>query len=200
MSEWRSDGTWDGGNGGKYAKEDKRNVSERKGPYLDLEGGAYMFSYTDVEGKKSTIQLGKATAVQLKSLFANVRPLNEATYVLCDSFEKKNPVYAGRVGMPILYFRADNAREKAKANRTYNFKDNETLINCGVPWDDAKSHELDSNRFYSSQYIGDRTKVLPSFYLLITAGPDGLYGTDDDIVWRSNQQYKLDGGEVIMLP
>jgi len=199
-SKFKSDGTWDAGQDGRYDKDDVINVRERKGSYVDLKDDR-MFTYTDVENKESSIKLTKANAVLLKNIFVNTGLLNGETYVLCDVFAKKNPVYGGKVGMPILYFRADHSSlSKAKANRTYDFKDNEALIDCGVPWDNLKAHELDSKRFYSFEYVGERRQVLPSQFLLISAGPDGLYGTDDDIIWRSNQQFKVEKGEVVIPP
>jgi type II secretory pathway pseudopilin PulG len=133
------------------------------------------------------------------------------TYVLCDVFnvnERKILLNGGRAlplgtparmvspGTPILYYKANPASKTIDTvdyqHRIYNARDNWPLIGLGMVADGGRvpaarrRHPLeDFNFFY--EYIRD-PKVQarpwpyrPDSYLLISAGADGLYGTDDDI-------------------
>jgi len=110
-------------------------------------------------------------------------------------------------GTPILYYRANVSSKTIEStgtpavepeDRIYNSRDNVPLINLGRLSDAAKPlaqrqrHPLDFNAtppwgvdFYD--YIRDPKVTArpwpyrPDSYILISAGPDGLYGTSDDI-------------------
>ena len=131
---------------------------------------------------------------------ASVSPLTQEAYVLCDSFkrvENLGKTGPSKIGMPILYYRADprghyfNPSERptraASGGYIYNATDNVDLVQLGIPWDDTISHDLLDN-FYdrikndriSKSDTRQRTQR-PDSYILISAGWDGEYGTDDDI-------------------
>jgi prepilin-type N-terminal cleavage/methylation domain-containing protein len=108
-------------------------------------------------------------------------------------------------GTPILYYRADPSRKTlnqwaAPEVNIYNARDNVPLISLGrladarKPINVRRKHPVDSwvngfEAFY--RYVSDPQvsrpldnwwwPYRPDSYLLISAGPDGLYGTEDDV-------------------
>ena len=94
--------------------------------------------------------------------------------------------------MPILYYRAKFSGTTHDANNPddpqniYDYRDNLSLINLGVPGDPNAVHPLaNPKRFYlntRNDKIRDTSRPYRSdSYILISAGYDGLYGTRDDI-------------------
>ncbi|HPS55933.1 MAG TPA: type II secretion system protein [Sedimentisphaerales bacterium] len=85
----------------------------------------------------------------------------------------------------------------------YNYQDNDDLVNLGMPWDPTYAHPIngagggtsdggtaDYENFYAmilNENISDKNKPLSKkpyrsdSYILISAGFDGEYGTEDDI-------------------
>ncbi len=136
--------------------------------------------------------------------------LAENTYVLCDVFEvpqRRVLLSNGKTvnpGTPILYYKANTASKllvdaaTAVADDTqadasiYRARDNSALLRMrrladgGAPLASRRPHPLSNwGTFYD--FIRD-PKVQarpwpyrPDSYILISAGYDGLYGTDDDI-------------------
>ncbi len=119
--------------------------------------------------------------------------------MLCDSYKKVDNLGDGasKIGMPILYFKADpvgryfnpQGSPVKEANRgfIYNSTDNMEMLELGMPWDVSSRHSLLDN-FYEcikNNQISDargRPRVKrPNSYILISAGWDGEYGTHDDI-------------------
>ncbi len=131
---------------------------------------------------------------------ASVPPLTQEAYVLGDSYkrvENLGKIGPSKIGMPILYYRADprghyfNPAEQptktASAGYIYNATDNVEMLELGIPWDDTVSHDLLDN-FYefirNKRISGSDTRLRtkrPNSFILISAGWDGEYGTDDDI-------------------
>ena len=162
------------------------NLSARKGPYLQAEN---------------------ANAYRLESIYGNdVGPFLSSSFVLCDVFER-NMTSGQKTGMPILYYKANTANNLHDPNvasamtatdsrgNIYNYHDNQALVALGKPWEVASAqtpHGLaDPLRFYrntrSEKIITTARPYRPDSYLLISAGPDGQYGTADDICnydWR----------------
>ncbi len=204
LSQWRSNGTAvnvigkDGNpvNGGgevllyhigadiaNFETSDE-NLKARKGPYLELE---------------------KANAVKVSSVYSSTSNpnVNLNTYVLADMFQmvKKRPT--GKTGMPILYFRADTSKgylysgsgSVTPSQSIYNLEDNFMgFVFPNPPWDTSSSHPMrdDTGTFYqrirnpnfpgtaANNYTDARPYRADSF-ILLSAGPDGLYGTLDDV-------------------
>jgi len=131
--------------------------------------------------------------------------------VLCDVYNRvKNTLTGERTGMPILYFKADVSRQwnqwfgvgtgiGTNQMNIYNYDDNYELINFPLPFDPGYYHPIaeggrstkdggtsDPTLFYKKM-IRDKNvtafprPVRPDSYILISAGFDGEYGTDDDI-------------------
>lgn len=173
---------------------------ERKGPYLEL-ATTKVFRLGSVDDP----EFG-----QMEGLFRDPAPLAAKTFVLCDIFGAKR-IKTGtgqnqkvvKAGTPILYFRANTSSKTLTVgrpwNRIYNFFDNIALLTTlkSIASGEKIFHPLGDNSgnyaaFY--EYIRDPRAVSmasqvtytpwpyrPDSYILITAGPDGLYGTADDI-------------------
>lgn len=160
------------------------NLNERTGPYLEL-------------GTANAFRLGISAPGVRDGLFDDPAPLRPDTFVLCDSFGAKKISIGTKtvtVGTPILYYRA-NTSSTSMVNdewpyQRYSFYDNMLLINLGKMTDINVEHQLGNpNVFYSNEVGGlIDPKVTardwpyrPDSYILISAGVDGLYGTNDDI-------------------
>jgi type II secretory pathway pseudopilin PulG len=157
------------------------NLKARKGPYL---------------------QTDSANAYRLGQLYASTEDFEPDLFVLCDVYNRvKNQDTGKGVGMPILYYKANTLNTKHDPNnlptasndkgQIYNYLDNDELVNLGLPWDTAGTHPLNgtTTNFYKITY-GLKDKMIsidtgrpyrPDSYILISAGFDGMYGTDDDV-------------------
>jgi prepilin-type N-terminal cleavage/methylation domain-containing protein len=152
----------------------EENLRARKGPYLQLE---------------------KANACRLSRLYANTGSFYSELFVLCDVYNRISDRQTGRgIGMPILYYRANASGIKHDPNdlpvpgndkgQFYNYLDNDELVALGAPG--GGNHLLDSDKFYEVTK-DDRITIQagrpyrPDSYILISAGFDGIYGTEDDI-------------------
>jgi prepilin-type N-terminal cleavage/methylation domain-containing protein len=128
------------------------------------------------------------------------------SYMICDSFDgtgkTKNINLSGggskklKIGTPILYFRANTSSldinpATTKKDRIYDYGDNEYLIGLKTV-KDGKPHSDFTEKTGTTNfltYIDDpmastssrKRPVKPDSFLLISAGPDGLYGNKDDI-------------------
>jgi type II secretory pathway pseudopilin PulG len=119
--------------------------------------------------------------------------------LLCDVFRSvTNRTTGKRMGMPILYYKADSSKLVHDANNPdnpdniYNYKDNHAFLGLGLPWDTTTMPPLykgasgpEGRVFYEK--ILDKS-ALPierphnkDSYILISAGWDGIYGTRDDV-------------------
>jgi type II secretory pathway pseudopilin PulG len=164
--------------------EDLKNLQSRKGPYLPLE---------------------KANAYRLWHLYgkSNTLSYDEDRFVLCDEYARVTNKDTGKkVGMPVLYYKADPSGMVHDPNQPrhplnfYDYEDNHELLRLGMPWDTASllPHPLfrvqggqEGERFYEmtkNTEIKLRTgrPHREDSYVLISAGYDGLYGTEDDIL------------------
>ena len=155
------------------------NLKARKGPYLQTEN---------------------ANAYRLSQLYGtgNTSPFtNENLFVLCDVYNRvKNQETGKGIGMPILYYKANTSNTVHDPNGTfptaagdngyiYNYLDNDELVHLGPA---GVTHPLDGTgtNFYAitqDKRISITTgwPHKPDSYILISAGFDGIYGTNDDI-------------------
>lgn len=150
------------------------NLKTRKGLYLELE---------------------VANPVKLKDIFDDTAPLGGDTYILADKFEKVlHKSTRKRTGMPILYYKADttkfshddalcDANESVNQN-TYNYAHNEPLVLLEPPFETTASM-FDAVAFYEAIKNPNFTEPVRPYraesFILISAGPDGEYGTGDDV-------------------
>ncbi len=159
------------------------NLKARKGPYLQVENAnAYRLWYLYGRG--------------------NTGVFDEDLFVLCDVYKRvtnldDNPGATRKIGMPILYYRADTSRISHLYNdnvdsleNIYNYKDNDELVQLGMPWDSTRIHPMastaDATIFYDNTQdnqidIQYGWPVRSDSYILISAGFDGEYGTGDDV-------------------
>lgn len=170
--------------GGGLYPDAATNLKLRKGPYLETE---------------------KVSAYRLSELYTNTGAnLDPDLFVLCDVYNRvRNRTTGKGVGMPVLYYRANKSNTihdpcgtlptaGDDAGYIYNYTDNDELVQLGLPWDTTGTlkHPMDSTvspeRFYEMTKdnrinITTGWPYRPDSYILISAGFDGLYGTDDDI-------------------
>ena len=166
-------------------EEDREDsLRARRGPYLELE---------------------TANAVTLGNLYDGTGFLWSDRFVLCDMFGfAQNNATNKRAGMPILYYRAntsnfehypdpDSVPPIPPEDCIYNYRDNESIVDLTQLWSETVEHPMagDPTIFYDNTlnpnfpprddpYFPGRRYKAESF-ILLSAGPDGLYGTPDDV-------------------
>ncbi len=131
--------------------------------------------------------------------------------VIGDVFQKADikgtrcPARGGqKVGMPVLYYKADSSKIAHDATLTslspgstntniYNFDDNYAITALGCPWEGAHTTEHPmykpdppGPRLFLNAITNDKVTSTPrphneDGYILVSAGWDGLYGTQDDV-------------------
>ena len=151
------------------------NLAARKGPYLELES---------------------ANAVKLNQLSLSIiGPLNKNTYVLIDMYKQvKNTATGKDVGLPILYYKANKLRignSPAVADwdkiNTYSINDSFCnswgIITSTGDWSDPVANaSVFYNAIQNPNFPGPPARPYRAeSFLLQSAGPDGLYGTTDDM-------------------
>lgn len=154
------------------------NLATRKGPYLELES---------------------ANAIKLSDIYLNYGQLVNS-YVLVDSFNKvKNLTTGKKIGMPILYYKADRNKIGNSAvdtdwpNNTYNLDDSygggtgllafaPPFAAAGVAFHPmATDFTLFYNRIKNPNFTAPERPYRAESFILHSAGHDGLYGTVDDV-------------------
>ncbi len=181
-------------------------LDRRKGRYIELEhanafrlgdsvAGARDGLFPNTSNGSGNLPLAPRTYVLCDVFTVNDRK------VLTNSSTVALPGVAAQMvspGTPILYYKANTASkvhvdaQVDPINRIYNVRDNWPLVSLRrladafKPLGERRQHPLeDANFFY--EYIRDlRVQARPwpyrpDSYLLISAGADGLYGTNDDI-------------------
>jgi type II secretory pathway pseudopilin PulG len=200
-SHFTSDSSqWAGGPSGRWTPDglypalldpqtkplDRENMDIRKGPYLDAEN---------------------SEAYKIKDLYGNLGGFaasgaDSDDRVLCDSYGRVTHRTTGRkVGMPILYYKANTSGFRHDPNDfggtdiqldIYNYLDNDELVKLGLPTNSNFVHPLHQatggqvgEKFYemtlNKQIDTMKRPYNPESYILISAGYDGTYGTEDDI-------------------
>ena len=151
------------------------DLTARKGPYLPPES---------------------ADAVEIRELWTgpgDKSPFLPRSRVICDVWKRR--LNSGKkVGMPVLYYKADVSKKSHdlenpdNPDNIYNYKDNHALLALGVPGKPDKPHPLFINPklFYEmTQNRKAKDTNIPcnaNSFILISAGQDGLYGTEDDVM------------------
>ncbi|UCF42402.1 MAG: prepilin-type N-terminal cleavage/methylation domain-containing protein [Planctomycetota bacterium] len=167
-----------------YSDEEEENLRSRRPPCLE--------------------EAAKVVPIQalLGGLgFGNVANFDPCCPVLCDVFARTELTDQGgeRVGMPVLYYKADpaklthDANEAATSTNIYSYTDNQEIVQIQVPWAAA------TDQYRHPVYDSSGRSVLfrkvtkdpdvdvvtkpenPDTYILMSAGWDGLYGTRDDV-------------------
>ena len=177
-SDWQADGK-DIADVNVY-ENNESNLKQRRGPYLNLEA---------------------SNAFTLGQIFsAGTGPLDAGAFVMCDVFTIKAVTLSNgkvvKAGMPILYYKANvsskNLTDGTWANRIYDARDNLELIKLDK-LRDGLPHKLSDTGDAGDYFYNPAYKVIdpkigppiwphrPGSYILISAGADSEYGTDDDI-------------------
>ncbi len=140
------------------------------------------------------INTNKVEMCVMEDLYSSPSPFDPCSVTISDVFNsKRGLVSRNKVGMPVLYYKADvtklshDLENPNYSDNIYDYTDNDELARLqryGV----AKAHPLfaDPNTtFYEDTWNRDVTVVFRPYnadsYILISAGWDGLYGTEDDI-------------------
>jgi len=126
------------------------------------------------------------------------------TVLFCDVFTSVTNTLTGkRMGMPILYYRADTSKmwnrydsstQAVLEQNTYNYWDNQDFLALGVPNNGkppVQDHPLYNTGAFKGQlfYKNIEDKGVPNAnrphnkesFIMISAGWDGIYGTRDDV-------------------
>lgn len=159
------------------------------------ESGTFLYNpNTLVDRKGPYVPDTSSNPYHLKDLYGDVGPFDGNEYVLCDIFRWDTHDGTGKkVGMPILYYKADTSKTAHDVNdpnnpeNIYDYRDNHALLALGIPGDPTRKHPLYQNPkiFYeiTRNYRSAKTNKpqRADTYILLSAGRDGLYGTEDDI-------------------
>jgi hypothetical protein len=98
-----------------------------------------------------------------------------------------------KLGMPVLYYKADSSKlshdvgNPDDSDNIVSYLDNYALLDLGLPWDISATHPMydDPTKFYEMTKNKKITSMSKPHnadsYILISAGWDGLYGTQDDV-------------------
>lgn len=163
-------------------------------------------SVTDPENlkvRKTYLQLENVHAYRLWNIYGTGNPtFQDDLFVLCDVYNQVRNVDTGKkIGMPILYYKANTSNTKHDPNGPfpvpandgdfiYNYLDNDELVSLPLPWAPTKQHPMAGAAGAPIFYEMTRDKKISidsgrpnraDSYILISAGPDGEYGTSDDI-------------------
>lgn len=153
---------------------DPDNLAARKGPYLELES---------------------ANAVTLSAIYTDaVRGSLVDSFILADSFRTvKHRVTGKKTGMPILYYKADRTKtshsDTTTDDNTYNVYDSigDLSAGGGIATKPSGIHQLrlETGKFYrrtqNPNFTSPPRPYRAESFILHSAGPDGIYGTPDDI-------------------
>jgi hypothetical protein len=160
------------------------NVQVRKGPFIDL-GVANAFAMQDIYLNVGQFRQNDVSPSEI-----------DESLVLCDVFESMRDT--GNVtGMPILYYRArdmfveqDWTDALQIRDDIYYYFNNFNLLMLGPAYDQGEDHPLsdgsDDWNDFEDMILDPSVTTLqrpyrPDGYILISAGPDGEYGTADDL-------------------
>lgn len=188
---------------------DRQNsISQRTGPYLELEA-ANAVSLRAIYGDPTgTMKWGDGRISFSSGVFGGNFSTISDTYVIADVYSKvKSKTTGNKTGMPVMYYKANsmamehlytNALDPLLVNRNiYNVQDGRFWFDLWgnfIPFQGFTGHPLryPSNSLYD-QAIAEfynRTRN-PEFtphrpyrsesFILHSAGPDGYYGTPDDL-------------------
>ncbi|MDD5327650.1 MAG: type II secretion system protein [Phycisphaerae bacterium] len=209
-SAWRADGKDKAGanmiylDGTESDVVKEENLKARKGPYLEL-ASANVFRLGNSTGKED----GLFDNIGGSGLDADRYVICDAFGVRRMTLSTGNSAKAVKAGTPILYYKANTSSKifdpnvsnnpNDHKNQIYNAYDNFYLIalkSITADGSSGKAHSLapPPKNLYKFDYGEDNIYGIrdgkitttawphrPDSYILISAGPDGLYGTSDDI-------------------
>jgi type II secretory pathway pseudopilin PulG len=178
-----------------------RSDGTLSGPGTELYGAG---APADKSARRLYLKPENANAQKLDHLYPQGTHGNfeRENRVLCDVYPQITHRDTGRlVGMPILYYRADTSKTVHNIDspddpaNIYRYENNFDFVKLEVPWDpQAGPHPLGQTSdtptgptiFYektlnSNITVAGGRPYRADSYILLSAGFDGLYGTDDDV-------------------
>jgi prepilin-type N-terminal cleavage/methylation domain-containing protein len=178
---------------------------------------AYSTYVNSIKARKMYLDLEKANAYRLTDIYTSAHlastsyaglTATDCNLVLCDAYVRTMAT-GNKLGMPILYYKADTNKNehdanlvtdcKTPTNNIYNRCDNQELVDIPLPWVSPPSTvhpmattgitptgaQADPTIFYTetrNEKVTTGTKShMADSYILMSAGFDGEYGTSDDI-------------------
>ena len=162
----------DGSNPPGY--DQAESLTHRKGPYLE----------TDSANAIYLNDIGFPVIASMSNVL-----FNERTMILADQYGKvKNKSTNKTAGMPVLYYKAGTAGTHPFGGVEYIYEFDDNWLFAGLsgagnshPWLTVNPH---TQTFYPA--IKDSNYAVykphrPESFILLSAGPDGIYGTSDDV-------------------
>ncbi len=158
----------------------------------------------DLSDRRMYLETGNANANRLDDIYHE----GDLSFILSDVYPNVD-ANTGSTGMPILYYVATvtnryhsvAAADDPDLGSIYNYHHNEYITGLGMPWDPTglETHLIDDDpqgTFYADTtdpqvvvpVAGENVSMphRPTSYILLSAGFDGEYGTDDDVYNFSN--------------
>jgi len=171
---------------------------------LEDGGGNSLYELSTQNQRVETyFDIENANAYRLNEIYGtgNCVDFAEGLYVLCDVYTNvrgKGAASGDKIGMPILYYKADTAGTVHDANNPdnaaniYDYRDNQELVDLPKPWGDGQDHTMSTTsnsdhdiflKMITNDKFGSAIKrpYKAKSYILLSAGYDGDYGTSDDI-------------------
>ena len=201
-SDFRSDGMNDYDNDltDDVVYDPENGIAGSAGTYMET-------AEENIQNRYMFVELENANAFSMENIYDGVGGFSPTSYVLCDVFRKKR-ISGFKTGMPILYYKArtqysmqqsDPAQDlgtppEGIENDIYYYPDNQNLLELGSaedagvlhPLADGTTDWLDFEEMIVNDQVGGLSMNVQrpyraGTYILISAGPDGLYGNADDI-------------------
>jgi type II secretory pathway pseudopilin PulG len=163
---------------------------------------------TNLKSRQTYLQQ-TSDVYKLEELYATITPFtNVKLNVLCDVYSSvKHRVTGKSIGRPILYYKANTSNiihdpclgitpvptRTSSGDYIYNYYDNDDIVHLASvqsgtthPLDGGATprtnfYEITRDKRISLQSNGNGRPYRPDSYILISAGFDGIYGTNDDI-------------------
>jgi hypothetical protein len=184
-----------------YTPTEKTNLQDRT-KYTDAEN-IKAYRLQDIYNWVITSGASFYTSSAFKSTAADI-----PNAVIGDVFQRADikgtrcPARSGqKVGMPVLYYKADPSKlahdvitvpaAGTPNTNIYNFDDNYAITAIGCPWESGTAKTTDHPMFtdpkvFLKAITNDKVTATPrphneDGYILLSAGWDGLYGTQDDV-------------------
>jgi len=138
-------------------------------------------------GRKQYLKLGGANVETIGRLYNAQTAFDPCEVVLCDVYAHRT-ASGERLGMPILYYRADTSNTLHSpdtmplSENIYNYEDNKELTELLQTYD-GEPHWLNPVTFYReirNKKINIHRPYRADSYILISAGFDGKYGPPPD--------------------
>jgi len=162
----------------------------------------YAFATKD-ERQDRYLEIDTANVTKLTDIYSDVSMFDtpvesQDSLVLADTFRKVKHRSSGKqTGMPILYYRADSTGtllfqiyplQEMPSGTLY--ENNYIFVRnggAGVPFNPSLNHPADTMSNFYNLITNEDLSGSPSIpyradtFILHSAGPDGLYGNDDDV-------------------